>query len=282
MMSNLSNDVGRQRIRVEQITKEFNAIAEEHAGTAKFKKATGSVLAELHNLTVRLAERIADVETELRERASEVDQRLGEYEADPLLGLPTRAFFEASLAERIDDYRNRKTQFSMAILDMDLLGRANAQYGTAAGDRLLRAAVDAVKQTVGRNAVVARMGDDEIGVLFLNCDSHSAADKLDAARILAAQSTIAVPGGILRPEYSFGVAEYAGRRKAASLIARCDEALVAAKEAGRGQGYLHDGDACVPIRHPENDPSVSNESEGGLDSCFAEIRARLKEVTAGE
>lgn len=282
MMADLSNDVGRQRIRVEQLTKEFNAVAEERTGDSKFKKATRSMLGELQSVIERMAQRISDVETELRDRASEVDQRLGEFDADPLLGLPSRAFLEASMAERIDDCRRRGTPFSLGSVDMDQLGETNARFGTAAGDRLLRTAVDAIKQAIGRTATIARMGDDEIGILFPNCDLHSAAEKLTAARLRASESTLGVPSGTLRPLFSFGVAQYAPREKASTLVARCDKALAAAKQAGRDRGYLHDGKECTPVVPPEDETTLEPTAAGDMDSCFAEIRARLKEVTASE
>ena len=278
MMSDMSNDVGRQRIRVEQLTKEFNAAAEERGGDEQFKSATRDVLSGLQGVTKKLAERLSQVETELRERSAEVDQRLGEYDGDPMLGLPSRLFLEASISERIEDYRRRHTPFCLGILDMDKLGETNEQYGNAAGDRLLRTAVDAVKQVAGRTAVVARMGDDEIGVLFTNRSLAIAENKLNEARHLAAASTVAVPDGTLRPTFSFGVAEYEPREQVASLMARCDEALVAAKDAGRDRGCRHDGDECVQIAVPDSEADDSDATED-MDSCFAEIRERLKEVT---
>ena len=282
MMSDMSNNVGQQRIRVEQLTKEFNAMADEQEGNSTFKNATRDVLSGLQTVTTTLAKRLADVETELRKRTSEVDQRLSEYDAEGLLGLPTRAFLEASVDERIEDYRRRHTRFSLGIIDLDKLGETNSHYGEAAGDRLLRATVDAIKQTVGRSTVIAKVGDDEIGVLFMNCSGEAAVDKLNEAQHLASESTIAVSNGILRPAFSFGVAEYAPKEKPGALFSRCDQALSAAKENGRDRGYRHDGEDCLPVDTSTEDTATSADSDGDLDSCFAEIRERLKEVTANE
>ena len=91
----LHDDVGhverrrtQQRIRVEQLTKEFNAIAaEERGGDEQVQDVQrGDVLSGLQGVTKKLAEAAsAQVETELRANdRAEVDQRLGEYDGDPL------------------------------------------------------------------------------------------------------------------------------------------------------------------------------------------------------
>ena len=98
------------------------------------------------------------------------------------------------------------------------------------------------------------------------------------ARSLAAASAVAVSNGTLKPSFSFGVAEFTKKEKVGALIARCDEALVSAKEEGRSRGCRHDGEICAPI-DVSADESAESDTDGDLDSCFAELRERLKEVT---
>ena len=74
-----------------------------------------------------------------------------------------------------------------------------------------------------RGDLVARLGGEEFGLLL------TASVALDAARVVERMGPV-VPGG---ETFSAGIAEWDGSETATELVARADEALYAAKTAGR-------------------------------------------------
>jgi diguanylate cyclase (GGDEF)-like protein len=95
---------------------------------------------------------------------------------DELTGLLNRRGFyvqaEAalSLASRLG-----KTAY-VAFIDLDHLKKTNDREGHDAGDNLIRKAANSMRQVLGEDAVIARMGGDEF--CLLTTDAHSEKDWL--------------------------------------------------------------------------------------------------------
>ena len=59
--------------------------------------------------------------------------------------------------------------FSIVLVDVNNLSAVNKEYGVGAGDEVLRHVARAIDGTRRYNDIVARMGDDEFGVLLVDC-----------------------------------------------------------------------------------------------------------------
>jgi diguanylate cyclase (GGDEF)-like protein len=85
---------------------------------------------------------------------------------DSLTGLPSRAAWTAALeAERVRRARYRRPVVVMNV-DIDGLKQTNQRFGREAGDEVLRGAAGVLRRNLRDADLVARIGEDEFGVLM--------------------------------------------------------------------------------------------------------------------
>lgn len=81
---------------------------------------------------------------------------------DMLTGIPNRTAFE----EKMDTYKTEPQLCPMLLMaDLNLLKEVNDREGHSAGDRLLEAVAEHLRESFGREAEVFRIGGDEFCVL---------------------------------------------------------------------------------------------------------------------
>ena len=64
--------------------------------------------------------------------------------------------------------------FSLAYIDVDNFKTVNDRFGHSAGDGLLRAVAETLRETVRPTDTVARLGGDEFAILFVEADYKAA------------------------------------------------------------------------------------------------------------
>jgi len=87
---------------------------------------------------------------------------------DLLTQLPTFQHFQRRLHDEFVRSRRAGRQVSVVLIDVNNLTAVNKEYGVRAGDEVLRHVARAADGTRRYNDVVARLGDDEFGVLLLD------------------------------------------------------------------------------------------------------------------
>jgi diguanylate cyclase (GGDEF)-like protein/PAS domain S-box-containing protein len=142
---------------------------------------------------------------------------------DQLTGLPNRRAWDHELPRELSRARRTGEPLSLAIIDLDRFKAYNDTYGHPAGDRLLRVAAAAWSERLRATDVLARYGGEEFAVLLPGCDAHSAAKVVEALRAAVPEDETC----------SIGVATWDDAEDADALVARADQALYAAKAAGR-------------------------------------------------
>jgi diguanylate cyclase (GGDEF)-like protein len=151
-------------------------------------------------------------------------ERVGELAlSDPLTGLATRRMWDSELPRELARARRGESPMCVALLDLDHLGGFNMLRGEREGDRLLKEAASAWASAVRDVDLLARLDGGEFGVILPGCGLGEACDVLDRVRALTPRSQTA----------SAGVALWDGQEPAELLYARCEDALTAAKAAGR-------------------------------------------------
>jgi diguanylate cyclase (GGDEF)-like protein len=158
-------------------------------------------------------------------------------EVDPLTELCNRRAFEHQLEERLVD--RRCPSGALLLLDLDHFKFVNDSFGHAAGDDLIRAVADVLRERSRDGDVIARLGGDEFAVLLPTADAEAA--HVVATRLLVGLEA-ARPSG-LPISASIGAACFVAgaQTTAGDLMVAADIALYEAKDAGRGRVAFSSG-----------------------------------------
>ncbi len=168
---------------------------------------------------------------------------------DLLTGLRNRRGFFASIEPLLAHAKRHQGVAAVMMLDIDRFKRLNDRFGHAVGDAVLRTMGRVLQETLRGSDVAVRWGGEEFCAVLVNTDglgAHTTAERVRRRFAEACKEIEALRGG--RVSVSIGIA-YAGlaERDFDALQRKADEALYAAKEAGRDQVVAAQGDG---IPHP--------------------------------
>ncbi|OJT96020.1 MAG: diguanylate cyclase [Rhizobium sp. 63-7] len=203
----------------------------EEAGRATLIGAEWDITADIHlNRELTLQKAIAERRAIALERSHAQIEHAADH--DYLTGLPNRRYFDRRLAELCEGGSAR----SLAILhiDLDNFKAVNDTHGHAAGDAVLMATAQILRNAAPAGSFASRVGGDEF-ILMLP-DFGSTDEAMALARALARRHKAGVmhDGTLLKTSLSIGLA-WTTDGNTASLLADSDIALYAAKKNGRGR-----------------------------------------------
>ncbi|OZI40423.1 diguanylate cyclase [Bordetella genomosp. 1] len=163
----------------------------------------------------------------LAQHRHEVSRLDAQRHTDPLTGLANRRALDAALAQWDRDGQGG----AFIALDLDHFKRINDTHGHAAGDRVLVAVAGIIKRAIRAQDVAFRAGGEEFLVLL---PTATQAIALDVAQRLRQSVAAAAIEGVGHVSISGGVAGWTPADGDIGLaVQRADEALYAAKRAGR-------------------------------------------------
>ncbi|SFI06509.1 response regulator receiver modulated diguanylate cyclase [Pseudomonas guineae] len=155
---------------------------------------------------------------------------------DSLTGLLKHADIKEQAAVELERALRSGKPASVGMLDIDFFKKVNDNYGHAAGDNVIRALANLLRQRLRRIDSLGRYGGEEFLVVLPDCTAEQAWGVLDEIRQRFAELTFIASGSEFSVTLSAGVASTADTSNSASeLLEKADQALYAAKHGGRNQ-----------------------------------------------
>ena len=179
--------------------------------------------------------RLAASFNEMSDKIEERERRITHLAFnDVLTGLPNRTMFHQQLDHLYRSLEDGRSMLALHCLDLDQFKSINDTLGHPAGDALLIAAGQRIRD-VAKGHFVARLGGDEFVVLQTVQGDRNAIDRLAHDLLEAVARPLRVEGNELAPSTSVGIAiaPFDGS-DSGTLLKNADLALYRAKEAGRG------------------------------------------------
>ncbi|HEV2217920.1 MAG TPA: sensor domain-containing diguanylate cyclase [Candidatus Dormibacteraeota bacterium] len=149
---------------------------------------------------------------------------------DELTKLPNRRYMAQRFLQEMQRARRNHRGLAFLMLDIDHFKQINDTYGHLHGDAVLAELAKILNAAKRESDVAARYGGEEFG-LILNETGETGAMTL-AERIREKVEAATFPGG-LKLTVSIGVATSDDESQFTALIEKADQALYAAKQAGR-------------------------------------------------
>jgi diguanylate cyclase len=159
---------------------------------------------------------------------------------DHLTRLHNRGYWEQRLEEEFLRSRRTHEPCSLILFDIDLFKDVNDEFGHQAGDAVIRAAAEEVRDKVRATDIPGRYGGEEFGIVLIDTTAESARFLAERLRKSIETLTVAYDDEEISFTISLGVAEMSDEMKNyREWLEYADQALYSAKDAGRNQVVLY-------------------------------------------
>ena len=154
--------------------------------------------------------------------------------ADSLTGLPTRCTASAIAAQAMADARHDGNEFAVIVLNVDRLKPINDSLGHQAGDELLVALTQRLRQSLGSNNVLARLAGDEFTIIARSMRGPREAESVIRRIMDGVRAPFTIGSHDIHTSLTIGVAMFPLDGDSFDLLLRrAETALRCAKAASR-------------------------------------------------
>jgi two-component system cell cycle response regulator len=154
---------------------------------------------------------------------------------DPLTGLPNRRALMERLQQEWARMERHGQPFTFIMADIDHFKKVNDTYGHLVGDQLLKEVAKVFAKQCRNIDMPARYGGEEFAIVVPQESAATAQCLAERCRRNIEEINIMVNGDAVHTTVSFGIADATGLTVSETLIEHADEALYAAKVAGRNK-----------------------------------------------
>lgn len=161
---------------------------------------------------------------------------------DSLTGLLKHADIKERVTLEAERAVRNAQPVSVVMIDIDNFKDVNDRYGHSAGDKVIRALANLLRQRLRKVDILGRYGGEEFLAVLPGCTPEDALKTLNDIRQSFAELRFFAQGAEFSVTLSGGIANNDGRYNATDLQEKADQALYAAKHGGRNQirlAYVH-------------------------------------------
>lgn len=241
LAAGMTTSVGEHSSQVREVSQALTSMDSEDP------KAVAAMVARLVDANKQLEIELGSAKSQLEEQARQIEIHASEARTDALTRLANRRAFDDELNRRFDELNRHGRSFSLMMLDIDQFKQFNDTYGHLVGDEVLRGLAGALRAKTRTMDMVARYGGEEFAIIMPGTDIDDAMLAGDRLRDAISQTGFRYEGREFHVTVSAGVTEIQSSENAGRLLHRTDQALYAAKTAGRNAVWYHNGRECLPV-----------------------------------
>ncbi|MBI4004040.1 MAG: GGDEF domain-containing protein [Candidatus Omnitrophica bacterium] len=155
---------------------------------------------------------------------------------DALTGLSVRGYFMDRAREELARSKRHTLSCTLLMTDLDHFKEKNDTFGHLVGDVVLKDVAELLKRNLREVDLIARYGGEEFILLLIETDAEQAMPVAQRLKQLVEVHPIRAYDELLTQTISIGLAAYPhDAQTLETLIERADQALYAAKRAGRNR-----------------------------------------------
>lgn len=205
----------------------------ETLGLFYLSTATSALSKSKQQLAKTVAEQVALAIANLNLRETLQNQSI----RDALTGLFNRRYLEESLIKEVSRAQRNQHSIGIIMIDIDHFKKFNDTFGHDAGDYVLQAVGNLLKQSIRGSDIACRYGGEELTLIFPELSLQETTNRAEIIREAIAQLKLSRNGQFLGTlTASLGVATFPEHgTTGAAVIQSADAALYRAKAAGRNQ-----------------------------------------------
>jgi diguanylate cyclase (GGDEF)-like protein len=185
------------------------------------------------NLLVVLSERVRSDNEYIASSLGVLRQAERNAHTDALTGLGNRHWMRTMFEREVTRTMHANKALCLMMIDVDNFKLFNDRYGHVAGDRVLVAVAEALREYLRPTDLVARFGGDEFAVLLPDLQLKQA--RQTAERIRQQVAGLSPSSLATAVTISIGLASRTADDDVATLVQRADEAMHDAKQGGRNR-----------------------------------------------
>lgn len=154
---------------------------------------------------------------------------------DWLTNLPNHSYARRCLGAALIEARTEQTDLCIIMADLDRFKNINDDYGHLVGDEVLQIAAARMLSAARAGDEICRYGGEEFLFVLRHTNLRDGAEVAERVRVRINSDAMHNGGRQIRLSLSLGLAQATPEDSVNSLIERADEALYAAKRAGRNR-----------------------------------------------
>lgn len=187
------------------------------------------------SLTIEVYHRtgVQDLETSVHALLNEREDLTTQVQRDALTQLASRRYLLDVLIKAIERAANDEGYLSIAMADLDHFKQVNDSLGHLVGDRVLKEVAQRLSTSVREQDLIGRYGGEEFLLIFPETSLTVAQQVAQRIREHVASTPIHLPEHTIPITISIGLTRYEAGDTIESLLQRADNAMYAAKQAGR-------------------------------------------------
>jgi diguanylate cyclase (GGDEF)-like protein len=195
---------------------------------------------------IKVQLRLQEQSRRLQQQAAELEEANRQLEilsvTDALTGCYNRRHFMRLTEAELEKAQRSRRAVAVLMMDVDHFKQWNDRYGHLLGDAVLQKLVDCCQQNIRKGDIFARYGGEEFVILMPETNRANASQIAERLLQNIQALQIDTPQGPTGLSVSIGVIalENVQGITVDDLIGQTDQAMYAAKQAGRGRVYVQE------------------------------------------